>query len=467
MRNLRIIAIGIGTILLLIASGCEDALTVEPKGDGLFVGEESINTPEQVQELLVGTYDVTANYFNGRSQNFYELLSDNLAAPISQDDYTEVYNRRTNFFNGSISSYFLDPYIAIQRCNSLLRRVDVISGFEDGEKERIIAEAYFLRAIAHFDIVRLFAQPYGYTVDNSHPGIAVVQSVITEPNPREDVATAYAAIEDDLIFAADNLPEENGNYADKYAAYGFLAKMYFQMGRYDDAANYASLIINSGRYSLDPTTDRFSYVGIDNRSPEAVFTTISTDPSNDNRASGFVDNYRPGDIRLTVSRDFMTEYFNSGLNPQLDMRANWFFVLNEGTENELFALVKFDNDLFNVPVIHITDMKLLRAEALARTNSDLETARQDVNDIILRAGRTDIIGAGAGATQIIERALYERRIEMIGEGNRVNELKRLAAIHNEDIVIRDAPWDCPGMILQFPISERTNNFELNEEGGCN
>jgi hypothetical protein len=227
------------------------------------------------------------------------------------------------------------------------------------------------------------------------------------------------------------------------------------------------LIINSGRYSLDPTTDRFSYVGIDNRSPEAVFTTISTDPSNDNRASGFVDNYRPGDIRLTVSRDFMTEYFNSGLNPQLDMRANWFFVLNEGTENELFALVKFDNDLFNVPVIHITDMKLLRAEALARTNSDLETARQDVNDIILRAGRTDIIGAGAGATQIIERALYERRIEMIGEGNRVNELKRLAAIHNEDIVIRDAPWDCPGMILQFPISERTNNFELNEEGGCN
>ena len=37
----------------------------------------------------------------------------------------------------------------------------------------------------------------------------------------------------------------------------FLAKMYFQMGRYDDAANYASLIINSGRYSLDPTTDRF------------------------------------------------------------------------------------------------------------------------------------------------------------------------------------------------------------------
>ena len=139
------------------------------------------------------------------------------------------------------------------------------------------------------------------------------------------------------------------------------------------------------------------------------------------------------------------------------MRANWFFVLNEGTENELFALVKFDNDLFNVPVIHITDMKLLRAEALARTNSDLETARQDVNDIILRAGRTDIIGAGAGATQIIERALYERRIEMIGEGNRVNELKRLAAIHNEDIVIRGCSLGLPGH--DSPIS----NFRENKQ----
>ena len=38
----------------------------------------------------------------------------------------------------------------------------------------------------------------------------------------------------------------------------------------------------------------------------------------------------------------------------------------------------------------------------------------------------------------------------------------------QEVIIRDAPYDCPGMAIQFPNAESTViGFELNPEGGCN
>jgi hypothetical protein len=112
-------------------------------------------------------------------------------------------------------------------------------------------------------------------------------------------------------------------------------------------------------------------------------------------------------------------------------------------------------------------MKLIRAEALAALGSDLATAIQDVNDIRERAygGPQKNLAGSAGASAILTAVRFERRIEMLGEGNRVQQLKRRGA-NGESITIRNAPWNCPGMVLQFPVSELTDIFPLNETGGC-
>jgi len=74
--------------------------------------------------------------------------------------------------------------------------------------------------------------------------------------------------------------------------------------------------------------------------------------------------------------------------------------------------------------------------------------------------------AQANANDILTAVRYERRLEFFAEGDRIQQLKRLGA-EGENIVIRNAPWNCPGMILQFPISEQTSGFIMNQEGGCN
>jgi hypothetical protein len=68
---------------------------------------------------------------------------------------------------------------------------------------------------------------------------------------------------------------------------------------------------------------------------------------------------------------------------------------------------------------------------------------------------------------IITAARNEYRKETLGMGLWVEQLQRRGAM-GEDITIRNAPWNCPGMALQFSASEgNVAGFEFNEVGGCN
>ena len=67
--------------------------------------------------------------------------------------------------------------------------------------------------------------------------------------------------------------------------------------------------------------------------------------------------------------------------------------------------------------------------------------------------------------KVIDAARDEFRKETAceGSGRTAAPTRRMG----EDITIRDAAWDCPGMSLQFSNTESTvQGFELNEEGGC-
>jgi hypothetical protein len=117
----------------------------------------------------------------------------------------------------------------------------------------------------------------------------------------------------------------------------------------------------------------------------------------------------------------------------------------------------------------LTQMHLIRAEALAKSGGDLTTATADINAIIQRAytDNSKIVPAGSTAQQIITATRAQRRIELLFQGDRTPEIKRLGAVETENIFVRGHRWDCPGFLLQFPITEKTTIFEINPTGGCN
>ncbi|MBN9296952.1 MAG: RagB/SusD family nutrient uptake outer membrane protein [Filimonas sp.] len=119
-------------------------------------------------------------------------------------------------------------------------------------------------------------------------------------------------------------------------------------------------------------------------------------------------------------------------------------------------------------------MKLIRAEAgaeIATSNAAaLTVAITDINDIMTRAygGTTNNLPPTATATGVISTVRTERELEMIGEGNRLQEIKRIGVRTGQNIDRRGSPWNCNGFILQFPKGEQDAYapFVLNPEGGC-
>lgn len=455
----------IKTIILILSfaflfEGCTKMLEFEP-GDEVLA-EDALKSTEDLQKLLNSCYDVMANTYYGAYQNLGELLSPTISKPRTNADYTEVYNRATIFFNGTVGDLYGEPYISIFRANTLLENFDLVESLSAEDRQRMEAEARFIRALSHFDLINLFAQPYGYTSDNSHLGIVLKTSTSLDLAPRNTVAEVYSQILIDLNFAKDNLPDYNGVYANKYAANAMLTRVYFQMNDFENAAIAAGVVINEGPYILDSLNGRWS----DNISSEGIFTLLIS-PLDADRNSALISNYRSDNNEtpeLYASNSYVEELYGPTI-PTSDERSEWFTKMSPTSPNYYYNINKFNANTFNIPYLHLTEILLIQAEALAETQSDLFTAVYNINLVRERSGVSPL-NENSSPDVIIENARKERAKEMIGEGRYIFDLKRRGAL-GENITIRNAPWDCNGMVLQFPNSENTDNFEMNPTGGCN
>ena len=315
---------------------CNKWLDQPPTGN---LREDLFNTADDAQETLNSCYDALANLYDGRIQNISELLSDNLNQPNTNNDLRSVFARQTTFFNGTTNKVYQDLYTVVWRCNTLLDNIDVIPNFDSGEKERLIAEARFLRGFCHWAAVKLWAQPYGWTPGNTHAGVPIRSKAAADPLLRSTVQEVYNFVQEDLEFAYNNLPQTNGIYASKMAAAGVLATFHFLKQEWSKAVEYSSEVINSGLYTLDTSLDRYPEITQgSNTTSEFVFGTVSTlysinggSLAQDRRCGSYVSNYQinNGIAELMVSQNFQN-FIN--LNPaDNELMATMIGNFNDGS----------------------------------------------------------------------------------------------------------------------------------------
>ncbi len=446
------------TLISLISyTSCNKFLDVTPEGE--ILAADAIKTPADMQLLLNGCYDVLrSGSFSGMLRGISELMSDNINGINISGDYNEYYLRNFTIFNGTTRSFWKDGYITIYRTNVVLQNLNIIE-LTETEKNRIKGEALFIRAISHFEIVRLFAHPYGYTTDNSHLGIPLRLSPSKEPLARSTVQEIYNQVIKDLKEAVTLLPPTNGIYATSWSAKGYLAKIYFQMNNFTEAYNYTNDIITNGGFTFDPNImGRFTTNG----TSEAVFTLMSTGTQNNSGAKIaelFNSATRPV---LIMSNDLYTA---STTNADDERGKKWY----KNTNGEAWSTRYNGLAYFRVPLVHLTELMLIRAESAAQLGNTT-TAISDLNKIRDRAygAGKNTVPNGTSAAQLIQIARTERRLELATEGNRLHELKRIAVLENNNLQIRGKVWNCNDMILQFTDSEISANPVLvqNPKGGC-
>lgn len=458
IKNLRIEYIYFVLIFSLAFSSCTGLLQNElPSNQVTFA--EGILTENDLQELLNSCYDVLANSFAGNAQKFAELLGEDIFLEGNSGNLLQVYNRSSDFFNGDVGGFYSQPYIVVYRANILLEEIDRVS-ISEANKKRIIAEAKTMRALSHLELVKLFAQPYGYTFDNSHPGIVLRLSSASDPSPRNTVGEVYDAILSDLTEALPDIPEENGVYLDRDDVRAILARVYFYQNNFENATRYAEEIIaNSSLTLTDSIASRF----ITDKAPSEALFYISSLGLEDNRSGQFRGSFA-SDLQIPVI--FASPEIVALVNEfPYDARIANFDTFDIG-ESKRYVYTKYNNLYFNVTLLSLSEQLLIAAESLAELNQRTEDAVEYLNRV-KEAANLDGIASSTNASLIIEECRRERRKEFAGEGIMLFDLKRRGT-KGENVIIRGASWDCPGMVLQFPASEITvKGFELNEEANCN
>ena len=471
LLNKKLVIALLSSFMLFYSCG-SDAL-VEYPNDGL-VTETAITNVDGANAALYGIYDVFQNYqYYGCDLIMYgDVRGDDMqnvdrSGSRALGFYT--YNNRTA--DNVRSSLWSVPYAALNRVNSLISAFDkgLVQNITDDQKNNIIGQAYALRALLHFDLVRLFGAPY--LKDKTQPGAVKADRVITanEKPKRESVEEIYSFIVADLTEAMTRLNGTKGitnGYINYWAAEALLGRVYMYMGDWDNAFTLSSDVIENGPYTLLTTAQYIS--GFEaNFNSESIFDVANTSTDNAGRESiGSVANPN-GYAELIVT----TAFVNLLNEEPSDIRR--LFLKNDKTGVPGY-FAKYpgregDYMVNNIHVIRLSEIYLNAAEAaLRKASKDQEKANQYLNDIRKRA----IISA-TDVTATIDNVLKERRKELVGEGHRFFDIMRLGLtvtrsggrhFLNADEVTT-VGWDEHLCVLPIPRSELDVNPTIGQTDG--
>ncbi|MBC7655021.1 MAG: RagB/SusD family nutrient uptake outer membrane protein [Oligoflexus sp.] len=456
-------------LLLCNVTSCKKFLEKPPEGS--VQEADALKSEADVQALLNGCYLLMGNdqMYNGKLQTTAEQLADHLFSANLGGKQQENNLRRSTIFNTDNADLFTGIYNIVYRTNKIIEKLDLVS---ETNRTKVEAEARFIRAVCHFEIARLWSHNPGFTIDNSHLGITLRKSGTLAPPERATVKETYDFIIAELKDAEAKLPAYVNTRvrADKNVARAFLAKVYFQMNDFTNAYNYASLVINSTNYTLEATLKtRYSTTA----SSESILKV--TNINGQHEPGGRLKQWFSGRTGLPYFR-MPEQLYNYVKGFAGDNRLAF---LNNTKYSGSIYLNKYDSNNFEMPIVTLTEMYLTRAESAGEIANTIPTALAtgiaDINKIIERAygNNTKNLALTITQDQLITNVRIQREIEMIGEGDRLHQIKRIGAHplpsrRNERLDRRGSEWNCPGFILQFPDYEKNANaaFQLNIEGGC-
>lgn len=415
--------------------------------------ENYFNSEEDYNKALIAAYDMLqSTYVNVL---LGEIASDNtLSGGESANDvigFQQVDEMTHTAVNSNLRDLWNWMFAGVNRANYILEFKDK-TNFNG--KEQIIAEARFLRAYYHFELVKWFgAIPL--------KGDARFKLGDEKNIPRSPVSEVYASIEDDLEYAIANLSvvaPQTGR-ATKGAAQALLGKAYLYQDKFDEAAVVLEDLIVDDNYSL-VTNYNTIFENSGENGTESVFEVQYSDAegagfgclqcSEGNVAVGFngIRNYSgplfDSGYSFNVPTQEAFDAFEVGDNRRdasiLDIVT--FAAANSATYGTGYKHTGFFNRKYlprqgdanigdqnltnpnNYRAIRYSDVLLMAAEAYNRGGIDDAKARTYLNLVRRRAfGNTshDVSASGSALTDLI---LAERRLELVGEGHRFFDLVR-------------------------------------------
>lgn len=398
----------------------------------------------QVEDVLLGAYAAfrNANYYGSGSgtgsgwalmpdvlsDNVYETLQ-TLANSRAMADWTYLPN------TAQVSGLYAAPYGVIANANIVLREIDKFTRADNQLlANRLKGQAYAMRAMAHFDLMRYFAAKYDR---NSTTDLALFYSTqfIVQPNvkpARISNKAYYDSIFNDLSKASTLLANVDAPinpvtgltrpYIDLPVVNALLARIYLYAGMWPEAIAAATKVINDRPLV---NLDQAAFAGMYNQTSRGEIIWNVQFEAGQQGPTFLVFFATNGRSYFRPALEIATVAGTSGLIRSNDIRYSAFFTTMSGE----LSLTKYRgkgtvaDGIMNFPVFRTGEMYLIRAEARAR-NGQEGPALDDLN--ALRAARINgyVPVSGVTGALLLDAIANERRRELVGEGHRFFDLKR-------------------------------------------
>lgn len=435
-------------LALLSGSSCQSFLEVEEKGKTTI--PSFLSDPDGLRVALVGTYNKVYAYYDNEFTKYPDVAGNMLSVKyasgtddgsnmLSQYNFTSDETEET----GAVGYIWRRIYEALANVNNLIQyepKVEQAYPSATADCRRILGEALFLRALCHFDVCRVYAQPYNYTADASHLGIPIV---LKTPGPddnlsRNTVAQVYTQVLKDLDEAADCLKDatpRGANYASLQAVYALHSRVCLYKEDWNGALQYAQLAIGTNQVAdKDDYRKMFFDLSFDG---EAILRLNGTDQSG--KLKTFYDtSVLPADTLYTL--------FDEG-----DIRETSLLKATDGTKScqKYNSQKQPDNQVKRDDpfVLRLSEMYLNAAEAACNL-SRYDEARNYLSPILARA--IDSTYANQTLTQCTDNRLLdlvkkERVKELCFEGHNFFDLTRW----KQDL-IREASTNSSAKRIDYP-----------------
>ncbi len=475
----------VGLLVVISLASCTD-LDIEDK-TALTPGI-ALDKVSAFQNLVYAAYSQVNDFgFYGQSAMLQaDVLADNM-------DVVQFNGRYQGEMVNAVGSHFgrWGLYAMINDCNILLQRIDApeVTG-EQAAKDILKGEAYFLRALAYHELLRAYSYEPGQIVNGFDLGVVIrTEGIIgfaqVTDLPRSTVQDGYTLVKNDLTAAISLLPTQATAAADvnatgltgwnnkfratKAAAQALLARVYLYEGDYPNAATQADLALAATTAVL---VDSAGYVDSWSTTihPESIFeselraTDWSTVDGANNSLHSITMNVSAGAFfTLSPSEEFEDLVAEDGD----DVRNN--MIINSG-DFRILRKWRAEKGAFleNLPIIRYSEVLLTAAEAKARSGN---TGGAQTDITRFRAARVPMaVPVTVTGPALVDVIMRERRLELIAEGHRFYDLKRLGQTITKSTLAKslgavDLQYNNFKVLSRIPIAEVniSNALEQNPE----
>ena len=438
---------------LCIYFSCSDEfVNIEPQYS--IDSENYFNVPEDYNQAVIAAYDLLqTTYLNAM---LGEIASDNsLCGGESASDvpgFQQIDDMIHTPNNDNLQDLWDWMFSGVQRATYVIEFKDKI---DFTGKDKLIAEAYFLRAYYNFELVKWFG-PIPIK-PNARFEVGDETSI-----PRSPVEAVYSYIEEDLLLSLESLPLdilEKGRVSNG-AAKSLLGKVYLYQNKFEFAANVLDEVIDSNVYGLEPNYGMI-FENDGENGTGSVFEVQYTDLegagfdcfqcSEGNIAVGFngirqyngplfdsgfsfnvltqslVDAFEIADIRKEVAVLDIEDWASKtgatyGTGYEHTGYFNRKYIARKGDSNIGDQNLTNPN---NYRAIRYADVLLMAAEAHAKKPSpDNLKSNSYLNMVRSRAFGDNLSQTSLSGEGIIDAIFNERRLEFAGEGHRFFDLVR-------------------------------------------